>query len=476
VYPIYRIARREFDEHWRRLFWPAVALSALLVISFGFGWHAYDVRSTQRRAIQDAERARWLAQRYRSPHVAASQGIYVFRPLSPLAALEPGVDSFIGIATHAEEERHLFVWKPAEDELVARRFGEVSVASVFQFVVPLIIIVLLYPTYTRDRETGILRLTMSLGVRRWHYVIGKLLGSLAPALVLAPVCLAIAVALRIAAGEAAFAEVAPALRWMGVSYLLLACTFAAVCLGVSAAARSSRASLSYLLGFWCLTGFVLPHLAVTLEARLNLTPTAAEVARALDEAEDARRGPNPNDEIRDIELELERRYGVSTVAALPVSPVGVWRVRAAERGEPLSVAAVDPVYDSYLRHDRSMQWFSAASPMLAVQNISSSLAGTGLHALSDLAHAVEGYRYTLNQTMNRDIAENAPPTIPGNRMADDYHRGIEVWSQVPAFTHQPVDLATTIRRQQIAWSMLTLWCALAIAFAAFQTSRMRVDA
>lgn len=456
------------------MLWSSAALCLLLVISFGFGWHTYQVRSSQRQTIQASERTRWLAQDYRSPHVAADQGVYVFRPEHLLASLEPGVDSFIGIATHAGEEQQFFVWKPAEDEIAAHRFGEVSVASVFQFVMPLLIIVLLYPTFTRDRETGILRLTMSLGVKRGHYVMGKLLGSLAAVLVLVPVFLAIAVALRVMGGEAAFAEAAPALRWMGVSYLLLSGTFIALSLGVSATARSSRTAFSSLLLFWCMAGFIVPHLAITLEERISPTPTAADVLQALDDAEEGL--PNPNDEAREIEMELMRQYNVSDLAHLPVSPVGVRRVRGAERGEPLSAAAYDLVYDSYLRHDRLIQWFSAASPSLAVQNISSSLAGTGPHALVDLAHATEAYRYALNQTMNRDIAEHCPPTVPGNRLADDYHRGIEVWSQVPAFTYRPVDLKTTILRQRIAWSVLILWCILAAALAAFRISRMGVDA
>ena len=127
MHPIHRIAKREIAERWRdgRLVWSAVSLCVLLGISFGFGWHTYEVRISQRTAIQESERARWLAQRYRSPHVAAGQGVYVFRPESLLASLEPGIDSFVGIATLAEEGQHFFTWKPAEDELVAHRFGEV---------------------------------------------------------------------------------------------------------------------------------------------------------------------------------------------------------------------------------------------------------------------------------------------------------------------------------------------------------------
>jgi ABC-2 type transport system permease protein len=476
MHPIYCIARRELAERWRdgRLLWCAVSLCVLLATSFGFGWHTYEIRSSQRRAIQDSERARWLAQRYRSPHVAAGQGVYVFRPEPLLASLDPGVDSFIGIATHAEEGQHFFIWKPAEDELVAHRFGEVSVASVFQFVAPLLIIVLLYSTFTRDRETGILRLTMSLGVKRWHYVAGKLLGGLAPALVLVPAFLSIAIALRVMAGEAAFARAAPALTWMGVSYLLLFATFTALSLAVSATAKSSRTALLFLLFCWCLTGFIVPHLAIALEERLSPAPTAAHVLNNLHLAAMAER--THADEARDIEIELMQQYHARDLADLPVSPVGVFRTREAARGKPISNATFDSVYNSYLSHDRLMQWISVASPNLAVQSISSALAGTGPAAFVDVAHAAEDYRYPLVQTMNRDIVEHCPATIPGHRLADDYHRGIEVWSQVPAFSYQSVDLKTTIVREHVAWSVSILWCILAIAFAAFRISRMKVDA
>ena len=476
MHPIHRIAKRDLIERWRdgRLLWSSVSLCVLLAISFAFGWHTYALRSSQRKAIQDSERARWLAQRYRSPHVAAGQGVYVFRPEPLLASFEPGIDSFAGIATHAEEGQHFFIWKPAEDELVAHRFGEVSVASVLQFVVPLLIIVLLYSTFTRDRETGILRLTMSLGVKRWHYVAGKFLGGLAPALVLVPLFLSIAFALRVLAGGAAFAEVVPALIWIAVSFLLLFATFAALALGVSATAKSSRTALLFLLLCWCFTGFIVPHLAAALEERFAATPTAADVLNVLHLYALAER--DHGDEFDEIVAELMQKYHSPDLAHLPVSPVGVNRTRGMERGEPISVAAFDSVYNSYLRHDRLMQWISLASPMSAAQDISTSLAGTGPGGFVDLAHAVEAYRFSLNRTMNRDIVEHCPPTIPGYRLADDYHRGIEVWSQVPAFSYTPVNLNTRILREGIAWSISVFWCILGIAFAAFRIARMGVDA
>jgi ABC-2 type transport system permease protein len=475
MHPVHRIARREISERWRdgRLLWSAVSLIGLLVIAFAFGWHTYALRSHQRAAIQDSERARWLAQRYRSPHVAAGQGVYVFRPEPLLASLEPGVDSFVGIASHAEEAQHFFTWKPAEDELVAHRFGAVSVAGVLQFVVPLLIVVLLYSTFTKDRETGILRLTMSLGVTRRQYVMGKLLGGLAPVLVLVPLFLAIAIAVRLMAGGDAFTEAVPALVSMGVSYLLLFATFTAVSLAVSATAKSSRTALLFLLLCWCVNGFIVPHIAVALQARFSPTPTAADVLDAIHVAAMAERN---SDDSAEIEAELLRTYHAPDLAHLPVSPVGLHRLREAERSEPVSNAAFDTVYDSYLRHDRWMQWMSLASPTLATQSISLALAGTGPGGFVDLARAVEAYRHSLNLTMNLDIYENCPPTIPGYRLADDYHRGIEVWSQVPAFSYTPVDLTPRLRRERVAWCLSAFWSIVAVMLAASRIARMGVDA
>lgn len=476
MHPIERIARREIAESWRdgRLKWSAVSLVLLLLIAFSFGWHTYAVRSKQRQAIQDSERIRWLAQSGRSPHTASHQGVYVFRPEPLLLALDCGVDSYFGIATHAEDEQHFFEWKPAEDELVAHRFGEVSVAAILEFMLPLLLVVLLYSTFSRDRETGILRLAMSLGVKRSQYVTGKLIGGLAPAFALLPAVLLIVMALRFLAGKAAFDSALPALLWMMAAFLLLFATFCFLSLGVSARAHSSRSSLLFLLLFWCFTSFVIPHVATSLAERWQPTPTPADVLAALNQA--ATSGQNRDDLIRAIGIELMHQYGAPDIAHLPLSPVGVQMWRSAGASEPVTSAAYDLAYRSYLRRERVMQWMSLASPMLSVQSLSTALAKTGPNAMVDVAHAAERYRFDLVRTMDADIAEHRNPTLPVNTLADDYHVGREVWSRVPAFQYQQPALHPTLVEHQIAFVLSGIWCVAAGLFAAVSIAQMKVDA
>jgi ABC-2 type transport system permease protein len=251
-----------------------------------------------------------LSQRGRSPHTASHQGVYVFRPEPLLAAIDPGIDSFFGIATLAEDEQHFFEWKPAEDELAAHRFGEISVASILEFIIPLLLILLLYSTFTHDRETGILRLTMSLGVRRSQYIAGKLIGGLAPILAFAPAILFLLLAMKLLAGDAAFHQAWPALLWMSVGYGLLFATVIFVCLGVSALAPSSRSSLLTLVLLWCVTSFLVPHVATDVAEHLQPTPSAADVLAALDKV--VSQGKNRDDLIREIGIELMHKYGSRT--------------------------------------------------------------------------------------------------------------------------------------------------------------------
>ena len=476
MHPILRITRREIVERRRdgRLLWPAVSLLALLSVSFGFGWHTYRTRSSERSAIQHSERERWLSQRGRSPHTASHQGVYVFRPEPLLAAIDPGIDSFFGIATLAEDEQRFFEWKPAEDELVAHRFVEISVASILEFIIPLFLILLLYSIFTHDRETGILRLTMSLGLTRSQYIAGKLIGGLAPILAFTPAILFLLLAMKLLAGAAAFDQAWPALLWMAIGYGLLFGIVVLICLGVSALARSSRSSLLTLLLFWCVESFIVPHGATFVAERLHPTPSAADVLAALDAG--ASQGKNRDDMIREIGIELMHKYTAPDIAHLPRSPVGVQMMREGQASEPLTTAAFDLVYKSYLARARWMQWASLVSPMMGAQSISMALAGTGPAGAVNVAHAAELYRYNLVQTMDLDIALHRNPVLPVNTLADDYHRGFEVWSQVPDFAYTPPATSKVVGEEKIAFGALLTWVLISATFCWIAISKMRVDA
>lgn len=104
------------------------------------------------------------------------------------------------------------------------------------------------------------------------------------------------------------------------------------------------------------------------------------------------------------------------------------------------------------------------------------LAQTDSEAMVDAAHSAEQYRFNLVQTMNQDIALHRDPTLPINTLADDYHRGIEVWSQVPPYVYIAPSIGQIISRHTRSVLFLLLWALGAGGFATWAVRRMKVDA
>ena len=88
------IARKEATEMWRdgRFRWGSATVLILLIASLLGGWRHYAEMSRQLSAAKDEQRELWLNLPARNPHSAAHQGIYAFKSLMPLSAVDHGID------------------------------------------------------------------------------------------------------------------------------------------------------------------------------------------------------------------------------------------------------------------------------------------------------------------------------------------------------------------------------------------------
>ena len=59
--------------------------------------------------------------------------MYAFKPKSPLAMVDTGVDPYIGVAVWLEaHKQNEFKFRPAQDRTAVQRFGEMTGAEVLQ--------------------------------------------------------------------------------------------------------------------------------------------------------------------------------------------------------------------------------------------------------------------------------------------------------------------------------------------------------
>jgi ABC-2 type transport system permease protein len=470
---ILRISRKEFVELARdgRYRASAAIVSILMVGALAVGWEGWRDVSRQHQRAESESRRRFEGQGEKNPHSAAHYGLHLFKPKSPLAFIDPGVDPYTGISVFLEAHRRNEVdFRPARDATALERFGDLTATAVLQVLLPLVIIFLAFPAFAGEREQGTLRQVLSLGVRPRDLVLGKALG-LAAALgtIVLPAVIAGSILLSRAGGEGPGTWQRAAA--LAVGYLLYLGVFLAVALVGSMRAASSRSALVALLGFWILNAMVAPRLATDLSRRLHPTPSALQFSSAIErEIKGGVDGHDPQDDrLRQLEEHLLEQYDVDSVEDLPLNFQGV----ALQAGEDFGNAVFDRHYGSlwsaFDRQDATRSLLGFLAPTLAIRSLSMGLAGTDAVHHRAFAEAAEQHRRRLVRLLNEDLATN------GVDLGFMYQAGPELWEQLPRFRFEPPTPGETAARLSLEWLSLALWTLGAVAAAAWSARSLRID-
>lgn len=478
--PVRVIARKELRESLRdgRVRWLAATLLLLLAVGVAVGWH--DARA-ERRAIESArsaERATWLDQGERNPHSAAHFGHYAFKPRPMLAALDRGIDDYLGRAIWLEAHwQDPFALRPAEDRTAVQRFGQLTAAFTLQVLAPLFVVLLGFAAVAGERERGTLRQLASLGLEARTLAAGKALGlGAALAVVLLPAAL---VALLLAVSSGALSEGpgggldAPSL---GGTVVLVAVygVYLAIVLGlvlaVSARAETARTSLVVLLGLWMMATLIVPRLVADLGERLYPIPTPRAFNDAI--ADDQAQGLDGRGSAAERRQALQERvlaeHGVATLEELPINFAGLALQDSEEHANLVFDKHYGELWRLYGGQERVHLWGSVLSPMLAVRALSMAIAGTDIDRHRHFADAAESHRRELVKFLNEDMIHHAGADGFG------YLADHQLWHAAPVFDYEPPTLGTVLARQLPAFAALAAWLLAAVALATLAVRRLRV--
>lgn len=392
-----------------------------------------ELRARHQHEAEDA----FGAQPDRHPHRVVHYGHFIFRPLGPLAAFDPGVDAFTGSSMFLEGHRQNTAnFGDVRQSSMLIRFGQLTPAFVLQLVAPLLLIFLGYGVVSRETERGTMRLLMLQGVSRGQMVRGKLmaLGAVA-ALAGLPAMIGF---IAIAGQPGALALPMATIAFGYAAYLAL---WVVVIVLVSAAVQRSRDALLALVALWAVAVVLLPRVApdvasaaVPLQNRLQ---TDVAIARDLRRMGDSHNPDDPH--FAAFKASVLKRYGVDRVEDLPVNYKGL----LALEGERLTSELFDQYagrsYAAQNSQDALVQSVGVLSPTIALRSLSMAAAGTDFAGHRRFLEQAEAYRYALVQRLNRMQAEavnysDDTATDPG---ADRRKRvSASNWDQIPDFTYQ----------------------------------------
>jgi ABC-2 type transport system permease protein len=467
---ITRIALKELTEMFRdgRFRVLATVVLAVSLLALAAGWRHYVDVDRQHAQAASATRAQWLNQEKKNPHSAAHYGVYAFKPKSPLAIVDTGLDPYMGVAVWLEaHKQNEFKYRPAQDRTAVQRFGEMTAAEVLQVLAPLFIVLMTFAAFAGEREQGTLRQLLSLGVARGDLAMGKAIGiAMALGLVLVPAAVLGVAALALTAENGVLLDEPVRGALLVAGYLGYFAVFVAGALAVSAYVRSSRLALVVLLSFWFANSLVASRVAADLASWLHPTPSAVEFQKAMEaDLNDAKEMEHRINRRRD---ELFARYNVTSVDALPVAFSGVSLQEGEEHGNEVFDAHYGKLFDTFQRQNAVFQLGGLAAPMLALRAISMGLAGTDFAQHLHFITAAEDYRRGIQRTMNGDIQAHQKP-------GQTYLAGAELWNQVPNFDYTAPSTSWVIGNVRWSIAILAGWVALALFLMVRSASTAVVD-
>lgn len=448
-----------------------ILLTLVAIIS---SWtHQRGIEELRSRHQHEADAA-FDSQPDRHPHRMVHYGTFIFRPLSALAAFDPGIDAFTGNSMFLEGHRQNTAnFGDVNQSSLLVRFGQLTPAFILQGVAPLLLIFLGYGAIAREREARTLRLLALQGVSPGAIVGGKLLALLGLAgFVALPALAGLGALVAFNASEALL----PALL-IALGYMVWLSLWAVVILIVSAVVRHRRDALLVLVALWAISIVLLPRLAPAVAGNAvplpNRLQTDVAIARDLRKLGDAHNPDDPH--FAAFKAAVLERYGVSRVEDLPVNYKGLLGIEGERLSSQLFNAYGNASFAAQEKQNAIVTAIGTISPAIALRSLSMAAAGTDFAAHRDFLEQAETYRYDLIQHLNSLQAKAVTFTDDTAKDAEADQRkriGAENWSTLPNFSYVAPSSLVLAGKALPAFSILAVWLCLAGLTLTFVTRRL----
>jgi ABC-2 type transport system permease protein len=463
---ITRITGKELGDYFRDprhrwLFGISIGLTFCAIL---FGVIQISRLTAERNASTAMDAQIWTSQGAKNPHAAAHFGQYAFKPWSPLALADPGVSFYSGTAIWVEaHKQNPDTFTPARDRGVASRNATLSLAFVMQKMMPLVIILLAFSTFTRERELGTLRQLLSLGVSPAHLFAGKAISFLILlAALMIPTIVGTMISLWLFRSSAEFplTDLVGRSGWLAAVYLLYFSGWLALTMGVSARSKSSGAALTLLLAFWIMNSFAVPRIMSDVVKNRPELPSSLEFSETVAERKKQDFGHSTDHPAYAAFVDsVLKTYGVATIQQLPVNMRGLALRKSDEVGYKIYDELFADLYAKKYRQDLYRAIPGVVFPSLAVEHLSMGFSGSDNRAHSHFISEVEKHRRVIQTMASEDLIHNAK--------YDDtaYTASPELWAKMPTFLYRSEPVQAIVAVQAPVLVVLAGWAIFTALFA-----------
>jgi len=460
---------KESKELWRegRIRISVIIVLFLMGLAIYISARQYQNVNEQYEVAKTSERALWDSQGEKNPHSAAHYGTYAFKPKYPLSLVDQGVDKYAGTSIFLEaHNRNEAAFSAASDQTGLARFGDLTPDFILLFIVPLLIILLGYNSFTKEREMGTLTLLQSQGISSWKWMLGKWIALFLPILGITTIFFAVAGILLSNLNDFGVFKW-DSLLVMFLIYIIYYAVFANLVLLISAKVKKSGIALVISLSVWIITCLAAPKAASNFAENKHPYPTRQEfAANVLEDKEQGLDGHNPwSEEAKLLEQQTLKEYGVDSLHKLPFNYDGYRMQKGEEHQAEIYKKHYNYLKEQYEQQSDVYKGLAVLSPYLPTRFLSMSIAHTDYGTHWDFADAAEDYRVATQKFLNDNFAENSEYGNWG------YQANANFWKELPVFKYEPQTIGNTLKDNTSNLGILGGWFALSFGLLLVTTKR-----
>lgn len=459
---VFTIAKRTFKDLCLRkeTLWLIAILNILLLANALIQFKDLTDHNQNIAQLAKQVRAEWDNNPEKHPHRMAHYGYVVFRTKHPLSFFDKGLDNYLGNAVFLEAHKQNTV-NFSDDSLsdTFQSFGGISAAMLLQLLLTLVVFLWGHNLISKERRSGTLKLLISQGVEWKSIILGKTLGLFGSSLTIQlPVMILSAYLLY--AQDLSILDDALTTKYGIISivyffYFLVTALFTVL---ISALVRSSKLSLTILMGCWLAFVMVLPMVVKVMGEATLYIPSRVEFDIAF-EQEMLENGDshNPNDpHFKALKDSLLSHYSVNTTSELPINYGGF----VMKEGEKISSEVYNKhknkLVDKYLKQQNFVKAIAILSPYMAIKNISMAITGTDYREYIHFENQAEDYRYFLAQSLNdlhiKHIANDVKSSADKKAALSSSY-----WKDIKYFAYQFRGWPAIIQSEMVSIIALLMW-------------------
>jgi ABC-2 type transport system permease protein len=432
----------------------------LLLYATFSGWKSYTNQNESSAKYQEQSRKDWLHNPDKNPHRMAHYGNFAFRKSASLSIFEFGMQPFFGNAIYLEAHKQNSAnFSEAGFSNSMLRFGAISLAMVLQILLPLLIFFIGFNCIATERENGTLKLLLSQGISWRQLLFGKILGLTRVLLLLyiPTIVVLVLIWLLVQNFTVSVDQTIKMVLFVHLHfvYLLFFCVITVL---VSAASKTSKNALIYLIGLWLLFAIILPKATQAVGAYIYEAPSKIQFNSAIEnDVLKVGDSHNPNDiHFKAIKDSVLLAHKVDSVQKLPFNYSGFIMTE----GEKISSTIYNKHLETLLQVYKKQNSFSKAvslfNPYIAIKNLSMALSNTDYDSYIDFQKQAEAYRYEMAQKMNglqvKYISNKKQKPTDKPYTIDKKH-----WEELGQFHYEPKGILSVLKNEIISIIALILW-------------------